>query len=119
MAGGLTIGQATIYNAVVYPGDNTFPASGRVYFDVILDNLAVIIASQTNALRNGNIEITASGNSTVFDGQHIQYLESVLNGLSLAAQVPIGLLAAGTLEGILDGTDTISDILGLLNLTTT
>lgn len=98
----LIVGQATIQNVILRPGNNTVALSGEVDISTILDNLSDIIADQRSALLDGDIELSASGNSTVYNGVHIRYYEDVLNNLTLTTRVPILEVLSGTLQQLLD-----------------
>lgn len=120
--GGLILGNATIYNVLLEPGNNTVAARGVVDLKLALKNLPMLIASQANALKTGSLELTASGNSTIYNGQHIDYYEKVLNNLVLTTQLPILTLLTDTLSGILgipsaSGGLNLTSILGSLNIT--
>lgn len=69
----------------------------------ILDNIQDIISAQKDALRDGEIELSASGNKTVYNGHHIRYYEEVLNDLTITTRVPVMKLLMDTLQGLLGG----------------
>jgi hypothetical protein len=98
----IVLGQASIDNVVLKPGNNTVDLHGHLDFDVLIDNLGAILASQKSALREGQIELSASGNSTVYNGKHIRYFEEILDGLTITTRVPIVMLLANTLGGLMD-----------------
>lgn len=60
----LVLGQATILNVVLKPGNNTVSLRGNLDIDKVLDNFSDIVESQRDALQNGELELTATGNST-------------------------------------------------------
>jgi hypothetical protein len=101
----LIIGQATILNVLLKPGNNTVALRGRVEISTVLDNLSGILGEQKTALGDGELELSASGNSTIYDGVHIKYYEQVLNNLTLVARVPILQVLGDTLDGLLNNTD--------------
>lgn len=101
----LIIGQATILNVLLKPGNNTVALRGRVEISTVLENLSKILDAQKAALANGDLELSASGNSTVYNGAHINYYEEVLNNLTLVTRVPIVQILGGTLQGLLDNSD--------------
>ena len=76
--------------------NNTVPT--RAAFGIGTSNLGPIIASQANALKTGNVEISASGNSIIFNGQYIPYNETVLNDLTVTSQAPIMQLLTDSLS---------------------
>ncbi|KAJ5086195.1 hypothetical protein N7532_010966 [Penicillium argentinense] len=98
----LTIGQATIENVVLRPGNNPVSLKGTLDIDTVLDNLEDMLAAQKSALEDGDVELSASGNSTVYDGIHIDYYEEILNNLTLTTRIPILEVLGDTLQGLLD-----------------
>lgn len=78
-------------------------------------------------MADGNLRLGASGNQTVFEGQHIPYYEDILNQLNITGEVPIlslladsfGQFMKGGLNGIKNITEqlgiNLTDILGILN----
>jgi hypothetical protein len=101
----LIIGQATILNVLLKPGNNTVALRGRLEISTVLDNLSEILSAQKTALGDGEIELSASGNSTIYNGVHIKYYEQVLKNLTLVARVPILQVVGDTLDGLLNNTD--------------
>lgn len=71
----------------------------------VLDNLSEILNAQKTALGDGELEVSASGNSTLYNGVHIKYYEQVLNNLTLVTRVPILQVLGDTLDGLLNNTD--------------
>lgn len=121
-SGTYLVGIANLYDVVIPPGNQTLNYRGQLFIDYALQNIPGIIASQASALQSGNIEITASGNASVVDGQHIGWVENVLNAQRLTAQVPIfelvGQVAGQILGNSSDIGDALSDLLdSLRNIT--
>jgi hypothetical protein len=98
MIGGITLGSAQLQNVILVPGNNIIPARCVLDLKKLLSNLSQVISSESGALKNGNLEISASGNSTIYDGQHLDYYERSLNALTLSAQVPLLSLLVGALK---------------------
>ncbi|KAJ5697122.1 hypothetical protein N7488_010806 [Penicillium malachiteum] len=96
------VGQGTIQNVVLKPGNNSVSLRGELDIDTIIYNISDIVHSQESALLDGEFQLSASGNSTIYDGNHIEYYEDVLNNLTLTTRVPILEILSGTLEGLLD-----------------
>lgn len=113
--GGLIVGQGTVSNVILVPGNNSVPIKAVVDIKTIFKNLPTVLASQSSALKSGNIEISASGNSTVYNGQHITYFENVLNKLQLSTQVPLIQILLDTLTSLSSNNDVLSGLLGGLN----
>lgn len=106
----------TVYNVVLPPGNNTRDFDGTIYLDVIGSNLGPILASQAKALAKGMIEITASGNSTIVNGEHIKFVEQVLNSKRVSSSISVVTLLSDVLSGFIGGgsnsSANIVDVLG-------
>jgi hypothetical protein len=103
MSGELVIGQVAVLDVYLEPGNTTMPFRGEVFLPTILDNLVLILQSQSQSLGQGVLELAASGNSTIVDGEHITYLEGVLNEAHITAQVPIMKLLTDVLGSLQSG----------------
>ncbi|KAF2756477.1 hypothetical protein EJ05DRAFT_466828 [Pseudovirgaria hyperparasitica] len=114
---GLILGNATVLDVYVQPGNNTFEATGVLDLATLVGNLQTLITYWAPSLANGNIKLAASGNATIFNGEHIKYYEDILNGLELEGEVPVISLLANSLGNLLgggmDGIKNLTDYLGL------
>ena len=102
--GTLNVGEATIYDLTLTPGENVKTLIGTLDFAKVIANLEYIINVSADALAAGNLRLVTTGKSTVYNGQHIPYYEKILGGLTLTADIPITTLLIGTLGGYLNGT---------------
>ena len=105
IVGGIIIGEGRINNIVLVPGNNTIPIRATVNLKTCIENLSTLLASEAKALTSGNVVISASGNSTIFNGQHIPYYENVLNNLVLTGEMPLIQIIIDSLENLLGGTN--------------
>jgi hypothetical protein len=89
----------------------------------VIENLSVILFSQADYLKSGNVQISALGNSTIYKGQYIPYQEVVFNnamatGEMLIVQLLIdsasSFLSANNLMSVLSGSVNSTKILGIL-----
>lgn len=108
-------------------GNNTYSARGYIDLRTILLNLESIVSYTASALAQGNLQLGASGNQTIYNGERIDYYEDILNQLQLTGTIPlISLLAesfshlmSGGLSGIKNLTETLgvnlTQILEILN----
>ncbi|KEY67061.1 hypothetical protein S7711_04735 [Stachybotrys chartarum IBT 7711] len=117
MSGDTQLGIITLYNAELPPGNNTREFDGNIYFDQLIPNLSAILDSQQNALSQGFIEINATGNATVVNGEHIAFVERVFRTKSLLVQIPIVRLLGDVINSVLDGgqeslVDAFGDVFG-------
>lgn len=88
--GGQYIGNNTIPNLTLIPGNNVFNFTG------VSDQTTVLDLITTN-YTNGILPVTIIGNSSIVNGQHIPYFEEALQAVPLQAQLDVGsaLQAAG------------------------
>ncbi|RDW66470.1 hypothetical protein BP6252_10105 [Coleophoma cylindrospora] len=100
MLGGIVVGSASINDVFISPGNNTVPIRASVEFSKVLANARTILASQASSIKEGYITIQASGNSTVYNGEHIYYYEQVLNPLNITVMLPLKTLLVGILQGL-------------------
>ncbi|KFY41395.1 hypothetical protein V494_03015 [Pseudogymnoascus sp. VKM F-4513 (FW-928)] len=101
MIGGITLGKANIENVILSPGNNTVAARCTLDVKKALANLRQILASQKGILSTGSLAISASGNSTIYNGQHLDYYEDVLKQLTLTTQLALLPVLFDSLRGIL------------------
>ncbi|KAM7211964.1 Protein of unknown function (DUF3712) domain containing protein [Rhypophila decipiens] len=118
-AGNLNLGIVTAYDLTLKPGNNTPAFQGELYLDQLIPNLGAILDSQNGAISNGFIELNATGNSTIYNGNRITYLEKVLGTKKMLVQFPAATLVTELLSGLLvsgtgsDGSNsTLLDSLG-------
>ncbi|KAL4925690.1 DUF3712 domain-containing protein [Aspergillus undulatus] len=101
-SGDIILGTALLPDVTLLPGNNSVGFTGKGDINSALNNIGPILTAQTAALQRGEIELSASGNQTIFNGEHIEYFERVLNNLTITASVPI-------IQILLD---TVGDFLG-------
>ncbi|ELR10037.1 hypothetical protein VC83_07374 [Pseudogymnoascus destructans] len=99
--GGVNLGTAALQDVILNPGSNIIPARCVLDLKKAVKHLPQIIASELDALKHGNLSISASGNTTIYNGQHIDYFEKSLNQLTLTAQVSLLSLIVDSMSGIL------------------
>lgn len=68
---GQLIGNSTIDNLVLKPGNNTVPMHGVTNQSAVLDLIA-------STYKNGVLPIDIVGNSSVYNGLHLPYYEKAL-----------------------------------------
>ncbi|KAJ5342907.1 hypothetical protein N7541_012031 [Penicillium brevicompactum] len=94
----LVIGNATVKDVILRPGNNTFPLRGVLNLRNILSNLGEVLASQSSAIRTGDLSLTAVTRTIVSNGTLIPYYTKVLGSLPLVANVGIGDVLKNTLK---------------------
>jgi hypothetical protein len=114
--GNITIGQGKIENVFLVPGNNSVPIRATFDLKTSIQHLGVILQAESDALTKGNVVISASGNSTVYNGVHIPYYEAILNNIFLTGEVPLIKILVDTLEqGLSTNGSLISSIVSALN----
>lgn len=102
----LTVGNATLENLTLKPGNNSISLQGTVDFSTILHNIKSILQSQGKNIRQGYLTLDAIGRSVVYNGTEIPYYTEIMQSLTLPAKVPINELLVNSLHGILHANDT-------------
>lgn len=114
----LALGHVSIDNAVLTPGDNKFPLYGYLNITKALDNIPELLSSQREALSDGELEISVTGKTTIYNGQHIHYYEEVFKHTTLVTRVPLSKIVQGTLNGLVqDKSDSIQTFSDYINST--
>ncbi|KAI8961506.1 hypothetical protein F5Y11DRAFT_348415 [Daldinia sp. FL1419] len=117
MAGDLRIGLITIYEVLIPPGNNSRYFNGELYLDVLMQNIGTVLSTQSDALNEGNIQIDATGNATVVNGQHIRFIEAVLSKRRVTSKIPVTKLMGDLVASFTNGTqvnfpDLLDDVFG-------
>ncbi|KAH9886403.1 hypothetical protein F4778DRAFT_774074 [Xylariomycetidae sp. FL2044] len=110
----LLLGVATLLDVLAVPGNNTIPFRGQVFLDTVVDNIGAVLSSQADMLAEGKIGLRVGGNQTLVDGEHITYLESVLNPARIYTETTITKLLTDGFESFLQGNTTLGAITDLL-----
>ncbi|KAL4977180.1 hypothetical protein BDW66DRAFT_150283 [Aspergillus desertorum] len=100
-SGSIILGTALLPNVTLLPGNNSVGFTGKADVPSALANIGPILSAQIDALKNGELELSASGNQTVFNSEHIPYFERVLNDLTITARVSILKIVHDTLQDLL------------------
>ncbi|CDM38125.1 hypothetical protein DTO013E5_8764 [Penicillium roqueforti] len=104
----LVIGNATVKDVTLRPGNNTFPLRGVIDIGAMIGNLSEVLSSQGPAIRTGALSLTAVTRSIVSNGTLIPYYTKVLGSLPLVANVSIGDVLRNSLTH-LGSSETLSD----------
>lgn len=114
-AGERLIGNVAVFDVVLEPGNTTLPFEGELYLNTVFENIVEILGTQSSALGSGALEVGISGNSTKVDGEHITYLENVLNEAHILSQVPIAQLLTDVLASVRDGGISLDGLLDVVS----
>ncbi|KAI1836428.1 hypothetical protein DTO006G1_2637 [Penicillium roqueforti] len=110
-SGDLVIGNATVKDVTIKPGDNVFPLTGILDIHTMIEHLGEILASQTKALTTGNLSLDTVTRTVTWNGTLVPYYTNVMKQLTLTANVPIADLVKNTVQNLLSGNESLTDIL--------
>lgn len=80
-SGAMMIGNATIPNLTLRPGDNRFPMIGTLNTTLILGTL--------DRLEDGMLDVNITGQEAVYNGQHLTYYETALSKSPLPLSINV------------------------------
>ncbi|KAL2870926.1 DUF3712 domain-containing protein [Aspergillus lucknowensis] len=111
-SGNLTLGNATIHDLTLHPGNHSVPVEGTIDIAYLLQNLGPILKTQGDALRNGVLRLDSVGRSVSFQGTEVPYYTAAMQKLTLTADVGLGGLLTNTLHPILapNGTNIFANL---------
>lgn len=116
LSGDILLGYLTVYDVLLPPGNNTRDFSGRLFLDELAPNLGRIFENTAEALAEGMVRIDVTGKETLVNGQHIDFIETILNNKRIESRVPVVKLLADVLNSFTDGGD-VSSLLDLVGTT--
>lgn len=87
------IGNVSIDNLVLRPGPNTLPMRAQV-------DQGLVIGALLNTYRNGMVPMDIVGNTAIYDGQHLTYFESALQGLTQHVTLDVGSAIKSTIQDL-------------------
>jgi hypothetical protein len=113
-SGEVRLGLITLYDLVMLPGNNTPSFSGELYLSELAQNFGKILDAESEALNNGQVRIDAVGNATVKDGQHIPFVQNILNNKRLVSYTSVVKLASDVINSLAGGggNQSIVDVIG-------
>ncbi|KAL4922905.1 hypothetical protein BDW62DRAFT_4605 [Aspergillus aurantiobrunneus] len=111
-SGDYTLGNATIEDLMLYPGNHSVPVNGIIDLPYLIDNLHSILETQGDALNKGFLRLDTVGRSVVYDGEEVPYYTEAMQELTLTADVALGSLVINTLQGVIapNGTNIFSNL---------
>jgi hypothetical protein len=80
---GTPIGQSLLPNLVLKPGNNVVPMHSTV-------NQSLVIGMITSSFKNGILPLDIVGNSSVSNGQHLEYYEAAIQSNTLHVDLDVG-----------------------------
>lgn len=89
------------------PGNLSYPLRGALNFTTLIHNLPAFLQTQSAALKQGYLELTASGGAVLnTEGVHLPYFETVLGAMRLTAELSVAQLLMNTLGGLKPANET-------------
>lgn len=114
-SGDTVIGNVTIDDVVLKPGDNTFPMKGVLDIKSVFNNLGSILKAQASALMNGSLAIDSVARTVEWKGTPVAYYADILKTLTLSAEIGLGDTIKNTLRNLLNGKNLTSALSGLID----
>lgn len=102
-SGELLVGNCTLPNLVLKPGNHTTPVEGIIDLKVLLKNLPQVLKDQASALKDGNLNLRTIGTNVEYEGVQVPYYTKVMQTLELNAKIAVGSLLTNTIQGITSG----------------
>ncbi|KAK1148741.1 hypothetical protein N8T08_008626 [Aspergillus melleus] len=118
-SGDLVIGNATLDNLILRPGNHSTPVHGMLDLRVLIKNLRSVLATQLESIRDGTLTLDTVGKTVFYDGTEVPYYTNVMKNLTMTAQVPLAGLITNTLRGVLrpNGTNIFAEAADNMNMT--
>ncbi|KAL5045008.1 hypothetical protein BDW71DRAFT_215421 [Aspergillus fruticulosus] len=89
LAANHSIGTATTSINNITSGNNTLRIRASLDGEVLEESISEIIREQIPYLRNGNIKMTAAGESVMYGDQHLEYWEKALRAVRIDVTRPV------------------------------
>jgi hypothetical protein len=102
-SGDILIGNVTIKEVTLVPGDNTYPLTGVIDLKTIISNLGAVLKAEASALKNGNLSLQATTSSVVWNGTVVKYYTDVLKQLNLVAEIGLADTLKNTMKNFANG----------------
>ncbi|KAJ5769412.1 hypothetical protein N7520_003971 [Penicillium odoratum] len=88
-SGNLTIGNATVENLTLRPGNHANPMTGTLDIGLILKNIGTVLKDQASSIKNGSLSLTSTTREVTYNGTRVPYYSTVMSELPLTADVGI------------------------------
>ena len=102
-SGDLLIGNATLKDLTIKPGDNVHPLTGVLDLTTILTNLKEVLVSQASAIKNGSLSLDTIARSVTYNDTLVPYYTDVMSQLTLTANVALADLIKNTVHNLFNG----------------
>ncbi|KAF4126993.1 Protein of unknown function (DUF3712) [Geosmithia morbida] len=115
MAGDVQLGLIHVDELTMERGTNHPAFYGNIFFDRLLPNIAEVLSGQGQYLKNGELGLHVSGNTTVINGERVSFVERVLNAKRIPLGIPVTTFVGELLKAMTGsdgGTADLVDVLG-------
>lgn len=85
---GVVIANVSVSNVVLSQGNNIIPFKGEMFLDTVANNWSTLLGNSSSA-SNGTVEMGIRGVSCTANGQHITYVESILDNSVMYTSIPL------------------------------
>lgn len=110
-SGDLVLGNATVEDVTLYPGDNKFPVKAQLDLKTAFSHLKDLLKEQgPSIMSNGSLSLTTITRTVTWKGTRVPYYTKVMSQLPLVADVPLLGTLKNTIHGLIGSN-------GKLNLT--
>ncbi|KAJ5623399.1 hypothetical protein N7490_012004 [Penicillium lividum] len=100
-SGDLVIGNATVENLTLRPGNHANPMTGTLDIGLILKNIGTVLKDQASSIKNGTLSLTSTTREVTYNGTHVPYYSTVMSELPLTADVGIVSTLKNTIKSFL------------------
>ncbi|KAJ5716263.1 hypothetical protein N7493_008174 [Penicillium malachiteum] len=114
-SGDLVIGNATVENVTLKPGNHVNSLTGTLDIGTILKNIGTVLSDQSASLKNGTLSLTSVTRTVTWNGTLVPYYTTVMSELALTADVGILDFVKNTIKSHLGGGNLTSLIAELKN----
>lgn len=102
-SGDLLVGNCTLPNLLLRPGNHSTPVEGIIDLKKILKNIPQVLKDQASSLKDGNLLLRSVGTNVEWQGVQVPYYTKVMQSLELPAKIAVGGLLTNTIHGITSG----------------
>ncbi|KAJ5220250.1 hypothetical protein N7468_009454 [Penicillium chermesinum] len=110
-SGDLVIGNATLEDVILRPGNNTFPVKGILDIPTILQNIGQVLADQGPSIKQGSLSLVSTTRTVKWNGTVVPYYTDVMSQLPLTAKVGLVSTVKKTVQELFSGGKNITDVI--------
>lgn len=110
-SGDLLIGNATLENVTLKPGDNIFPVKGILDISTIALHIGEILADQADSIKSGSLSLTSTTRTVIWNGTLVPYYTDVMSQLPLTANVGLVDTLKNTVHSLFHSGKNITEVI--------